>query len=176
MIIKLLNSFKKNRRKTQQSFYEKYASRMFVLAYRYVHNEQDAGSIVNNGFYKIFKNIDKLSNINEEKLIAWMRRIMINEALMLLRSRAKYPEMKTAEEEVIVDVELSDEGLVLEDYHKMIRNLPNELKTVFNLYAIDGYSHKEIAKQLVIKESSSRVYLSRARKMLQEKLAINILV
>ncbi len=176
MIEKLLNSLRRNDRKAQQDFYEKYSVRMFSLSYRYVNNEQDAGSIVNNGFYKIFNNIDNLRDINEEKLIAWMRRIIINEALMLLRSRSRYPELKNTEEEIIVDAEVADEGLLMDDYHNLIRNLSEELRTVFNLYAIDGYSHKEIAVQLNIKESSSRVYLSRARKILQEKIATNILV
>lgn len=176
MIEKLLSSLKRKSRKAQEEFYKRYSARMFSISYRYVINEQDAGSIVNNGFYKIFANIDKLTDVNEQQLIGWMKRIVINVALMLLRSRARYPELKNAEEEIIVDAEITDESLVLEDYYNLIKNLSNEVRTVFNLYAIDGYSHKEIAAQLDIKESSSRVYLSRARKILQEKLTTNSLV
>lgn len=166
----LILQIKQNKRKAQQKFYYKYAEQMFSLTYRYVNNEQDAGSIINIGFYKIFKNIDSFIYINEKALIAWMKKIIINEALIFLRRKINYSEIHENQLEVLHPKNISDNNLILEDYYNLIRQLPHDLRTVFNLYAIDGYSHKEIAEKMNIKESSSRVYLTRARKILQQSL------
>jgi RNA polymerase sigma factor (sigma-70 family) len=160
-------------RKAQQQFYETYAVQMFRLSYRYVNNEQDAGSIVNIGFFRIFSNIEKFIYKDERGFIAWMRKIVINEALIFLRSRLRYIDSEDANKKIDVPQEIPENKLLLEDYYRLIRQLPDDLRTVFNLYAIDGYSHKEIADMLHISESSSRVYLMRARKKLQQFLKVN---
>jgi RNA polymerase sigma-70 factor (ECF subfamily) len=170
MIEQLLDSVKRKQRKAQQDFYYKYSVQLFRLSHRYVNNEDDAGSIVNSSFYKIFENIDKFIYINERSLLAWMKRIVINEALIFLRAKFHYIELQNAENELIGKEGITDNHLILEDYYNLIKDLPDDLRTVFNLYAIDGFSHKEIGEQLNIKESSSRVYLTRARSILQEKL------
>ncbi len=146
---------------------------MFRVAYRYVKNNSDAGSIVNTGFYKIFNNIDTFIYKDENKLLAWMKKIVINEALMFLRNKKKIKHLEINDNEQFSSREYSDNNLLAEDYYTLITELPEDLKTVFNLYAIDGYSHKEISDYLNITESSSRVYLSRARKILQEKINPN---
>lgn len=170
---KLLNLIRRNKKIAQHDFYKKYSVQMFRLTYRYVNNELDAGSIVNSGFYKIFKNINNFNFKGEESLIAWMRKIIINEALMFLRTRINYEEINELSYKNNGSENFQQDNLQLEDYYRMIKKLPSDLKVVFNLYAIDGYSHKEIAEQLSIKESSSRVYLTRARKILQQKLKRN---
>lgn len=146
---------------------------MFRLAYRYVDNEQDAANIVNTGFYKIFSNINRFIYRNEMSLIVWMKKIITNEALFFLRQRFTYHEIEDIQSEILYSEDAPDNNLMLEDYYRLIRELPHDLRTVFNLFAIEGYSHKEIAELLDIKEASSRVYLSRARKILQEKLTKN---
>ncbi|MBN1119203.1 MAG: sigma-70 family RNA polymerase sigma factor [Bacteroidales bacterium] len=156
--------------KAQKEFYMAYSQKLFLTIYRYVKNEQDAGSIINMGFYKIFKALSDFEYQNEQMLVAWMKKIMINEALTFLRQNSKFTNTALEIiEEPSLD-ELPSDKLVFEDYLKMVHELPQDLRTVFNLYAIDGFSHKEIAEKLEIKESSSRVYLARARKILQQKI------
>lgn len=164
----LLERVKRKDRKSQKEFYQQFSEQMFRLVYRYVCNEQDAGSIVNMGFYKIFEHVNEFTYQCEKSTLSWMKRIVINEALMFLRKRIIYEELKDNEAENLTAKSFPEENLMLEDYYRLIRSLPNDLRTVFNLYAIDGFSHKEIAGQLNIKEASSRVYLTRARKILQD--------
>jgi len=170
MIKNLLAKLKHNNGKAQQDFYYKYAESMFLLVYRYVNNEQDAGSIVNSGFFKIFQKISDFRYINEQALIAWMKKIMINEALFFLRKKINYEDIYDTHNSISPTFNTAENNLAVEEYYKIISSLPGDLRTVFNLYAIDGYSHKEISEKTGIKESSSRVYLTRARKILQEKL------
>jgi RNA polymerase sigma factor (sigma-70 family) len=170
MTEELIEQIRQNNRKAQEEFYKLYSVRMFRLIYRYVNNEQDAGSIVNTGFYKIFNSINRFKYNNEISFIAWMNKILINEALSFLRQKVTYNETNDNQSDSMASENIPENNLLLEDYYNLIRKLPQDLRTVFNLYAIDGYSHKEIATKLNIKESSSRVYLMRARKILQENL------
>jgi RNA polymerase sigma factor (sigma-70 family) len=170
MTAELIEQIRQNNRKAQEEFYKRYSVRMFRLTYRYVNNEQDAGSIVNTGFYKIFNSIKRFKYINEISFIAWMNKIIINEALSFLRRRISYSEIDDHQADSMASENIPENNLLQEDYYNLIRKLPQDLRTVFNLYAIDGYPHKEIATKLNIKESSSRVYLMRARKILQENL------
>ena len=173
MIEELLFQVKKNKRKAQQEFYNKYSRQMFILTYRYVNNEQDAGSIVNKGFFNIFNKLDKFIYINEKALVGWMKKIMINEALVFIRSKVIYDDIDLNQSDLFVTTDVPERNLLLEDYYNLIKELPDDLRTVFNMYAIDGFSHKEIADKLELRESSSRVYLSRARKILQQSLTKN---
>jgi RNA polymerase sigma-70 factor (ECF subfamily) len=170
MIEELLYQVKKKKRKAQQEFYNKYSRRMFILTYRYVNNEHDAGSIVNKGFFNIFNKLNKFIYINEKALIGWMKKIMINEALIFIRNRITYDDIDQNKPDIFIATDIPESNLLLDDYYNLIKELPDDLRTVFNMYAIDGFPHKEIAEKLKIKESSSRVYLSRARKILQQNL------
>jgi RNA polymerase sigma-70 factor, ECF subfamily len=166
----LLERIRRRDRKAQQEFYQLFSVRLFRLAYRYVVNEQDAGSIVNMGFFKIFNHIQEFVYQGDISMQAWMKRIVINEALMFLRQRISYNELDEANPGQILPESIPEDNLTAEDYYRLIRNLPDDLRTVFNLFAIDGFSHKEIATRLNIKENSSRVYLTRARKILQHEI------
>ena len=167
---KLLNQIISKNKKAQQEFYFKYSAQMFRLAYRYVNNEQDAGSIVNIGFFKIFNNINKFTYRNEISFIAWMKKIIINETLTFLRQKIAYYDLPENQSNLLITENIPENNLLLEDYYNLIRKLPQDLRIVFNLFAIEGFSHREIAEQLNIKESSSRVYLTRARKILRQNL------
>jgi len=167
----LIHRIRQKEKKAQEEFYKKYSGQMFRLVYRYVGNETDAGSILNIGFYKIFSNIDKLNYLSEISFLAWMKKIMINESLMFLRQHCSYIEIDASAEQLPVDEYYNpDCRLIVEDYYNFIKQLPCDLRRVFNLYAIDGFSHKEIAEELNITESSSRVYLTRARVLLRKNL------
>lgn len=173
MIEKLFFPLKQKKRKAQQEFYDRYSNQMFLLTYRYVNNEQDAGSVVNIGFFNFFSNWDKFSYINERALVSQMKKIIINEALKFLRSKIAYDDIDETKSDIFNADNISENNLLLEDYYNLIKKLPSDLRTVFNLFVIEGFSHKEIAEKLFIKESSSRVYLTRARKILQKKITLN---
>jgi len=103
--------------------------------------------------------------------LGWMKKIVVNEALTLLRKKNEFTSISEIDYNDPQTELQTDNNLTAEDYYKMIQNLPSEQQTVFNLYAIDGYSHKEIANKLGVEESSSRVYLLRARRALQQLLS-----
>jgi len=167
----LIHRIQQKERKAQNEFYKKYSPQMFRLIYRYVNNEIDAGGILNLGFYKIFNKIDKLVYTNDISFMAWLKKIMINESLMFLRQNSLFVETDQCTDKLpVIDGNSPDSNLLFEDYYNLIKQLPCNLRTVFNLYAIDGFSHKEIADELNITESSSRVYLTRARLLLKKRL------
>jgi RNA polymerase sigma-70 factor (ECF subfamily) len=170
MTTELLKRLKRNDRKAQKEFYYKYAQQMFLLTYRYIDNELDAGSKVNMAFFRIFSHVNNFCYKGEKALLAWMSRIVINEALGFLRQKLVYTEISDMANVCNDSATNPVDSLMAETYYALIRELPAELRTVFNLYAIDGYTHKEIAGKLGIKESSSRVYLTRARRFLQKKI------
>lgn len=165
---KLITKVRRKNLKAQKDFYHKYARIMYNVAYRYVNNEADAGSIVNYAFFKIFENIDNFSYKNERSFIAWMKKIVANEALGCLRKSIQFDEI--TENKIEEHIIIPENNLDLEVYYNIIKELPKDYKTVFNLYAIEGFTHDEISQSLNIKASSSRVYLTRARKILQEKI------
>lgn len=167
----LIHRIIKKEKKAQEELYKKYSPLMFRIIYRYVKNEADAGSILNIGFFKIFTKIERIIYKNEISFIAWMKKIMINESLMFLRQNDHFINIDTCYDKLPPDeANCADTGLMVEDYYFLIRQLPQDMRTVFNLFAIDGFSHKEIAAELNISESSSRVYLSRARTLLKKSL------
>ncbi len=171
MTWELIQRIKQKEKKAQEEFYKKYSSQMFRLIYRYVKNETDAAGILNSGFFKIFSKIAIVNYVNEICFIAWMKKIMINESLMFLRQCDHFIDIDICNKSLPVnEADCPDTGLIVEDYYNLIRQLPQELRTVFNLFAIDGFTHKEIASELNISESSSRVYLTRARAILRKRL------
>ena len=158
---------KENREK---DLYFKYAEKMYLLCLRYVHNADDAEEIMHNGFIKVFKNVGNFKEQFPGSFEKWMKKIMINESLMFLRKQDRniflsidnYVEHET-EETITSDV--NAEYLI-----RLLQELPVGYRTVFNLFAIEGYDHREIAEMLEITESTSRTQLLKARKMLQQKL------
>ncbi len=161
--------------KAQRRVYEKYSKKMMGVCFRYVSDEFEAEDILIEGFMKVF------SKINQFKLDGsfegWIRRIMVNESLIYLRTK-KRQGFEVAYEEIIFEPEPQDFecNLETEELLKIINQLPTGYKTVFNLYAIEGYSHAEIAENLGITESTSKSQLSRARGVLQKIVEENYLV
>lgn len=129
----------------------------------------EAEDVLVMSFTKIFERIDQFKG--DGSFEGWIRRIMVNESLgYLRRQKYMYPEtdIETADREV--NHEQLDAHLEAEDLMKLIESLPTGYRIVFNLYAIDGYSHREIAEQLGISENTSKSQLSRARALLQKRL------
>lgn len=159
------------REQAQKQLFEKYKRVMTGVCMRYADRYEEAQDIVQNGFIKVFKKIDTFSG--KGSLEGWIRRIMVNTALDYLRSN-KHERFNVSVDDV--DYKLKEGSNALgnlqaEDLLKIIRELPTGYKTVFNLFAIEGYSHKEIAEQLDISENTSKSQYSRARALLQKKLA-----
>lgn len=153
--------------KAQRQLYDRYAPRMLGICMRYVGDHMTAEDVLVEGFMKVFGKIGQFKS--EGSFEGWMRRIMVNESLGYLRQRKRIQEVAILDEaQQIVDTTLADEALETEEMLQMIETLPTGYRTVFNLYAIEGYAHAEIAEKLGIAESTSKSQLHRARAMLQQ--------
>lgn len=163
----LIKACKKQNTKAQRMLYDKYASSMLGVCRRYIKGEMEAEDVMIKGFMKVFSKIDLFEG--KGSFEGWMKRIMINEALGYIRKhKAMYLEIEAADKEPDID-KMSTE-LEAKDLLKMVNELPSGYRTIFNLYAIEGYSHKEISKLLGINENTSKSQLSRARMHLRKKL------
>jgi RNA polymerase sigma factor (sigma-70 family) len=153
-----------------KKFYEHFHGFALSVCMNYCENRDDALEIMNDGFLKVFKNLDKVENIDRIK--PWLRRIMINVAIDHFRKNAR--KQSTNLPENIADPNYGDASvyakLSSEDIMKAVQSLPTNYRMVFNLYAVEGYSHKEIGEILKIAESTSRANLSLANGLLREKL------
>jgi RNA polymerase sigma factor (sigma-70 family) len=156
----------------QKRLFERYANRMYRVCLRYVRNEQEAEEVLMTGFLKVFRSLSHFQDRHENSLEAWIRRIMVNEALQHLRATRSLPTLY-AEETMSLEPDpnpLPDSGLDADLITALIGQLPTGYRTVFNLYVVEGYSHREIGEQLQISENTSKSQLSKARTMLQELL------
>jgi RNA polymerase sigma-70 factor (ECF subfamily) len=156
----------------QKKLFELYAPTLMGVCFRYAKNESDANEILQLGFIKIFNHLNKFKF--ESSLSTWLTRIMINTALNFIK----------ANEKVKWEAELSsiaqDENCSVEQLHHIdlktlmdcIQELPTGFRIVLNMYAIEGYSHKEIAQELNIAESTSRSQFARAKALLEKKLIL----
>lgn len=164
----------KNDRRAQEELYRRYYPALMALCLRYVRQHSDALEVLNDAWLKIFK---QLAHYDAAKavLYTWMRKIVINTALDSLRKQKaiRDREMRTpAGEEPGIDNEAISK-LSGDDLLGMIGQLPVTTRLVFNLYSVDGFSHREIASMLGISEGTSRWHLSDARRQL--KLIINLM-
>jgi RNA polymerase sigma factor (sigma-70 family) len=155
----------------QKALYELFAAKMFGICLRYCNNETDAQDVLQEGFVKIFSKVEQYSN--KGAFEGWMRRVIVNTALAKYRSQHKhvFADDNMAKYENEQQTDDVNESLTQQELMKLIQELSPKYRVVFNLYAIEGYSHKEIAKMLNISEGTSKSNLSRARNILQEKVA-----
>jgi RNA polymerase sigma-70 factor (ECF subfamily) len=153
--------------KAQQVVYEKYAGKMYAICKRYIGAEMEAEDVMVEGFLKVFNKINGFEI--KGSFEGWIKRIMVNESLMYLRSKKKEG-FQVAYDSIIVEptTNLPTTDLECDELMEMINSLSLGYKTVFNMYAIEGYSHSEIAKMLNISEGTSKSQLSRARALLQD--------
>ncbi|KAA6441802.1 RNA polymerase sigma factor [Dyadobacter flavalbus] len=166
----LVKALRKDDPKAQRQVYDKYSARMLGLCFRYICDDMAAEDVMVEGFLKVFGKIDQYSG--EGSFEGWIRRIMVNEALGYLRRQKRILEDTLSEEAVNVpDYASADQQLEAEELLKLIEELPVGYRTVFNLYAIEGYAHIEIAQMLGVTESTSKSQLHRARAMLQKMVS-----
>jgi len=153
----------------QKSLYERFAGKLYALCCRYIKEKMEAEDVLIIAFTKILDRIDQYKG--EGSFEGWMKRVVVNESLTYLRrNKNMYLEMDIEAADREPDFEKLESHMQAEDLMKMIEGLPTGYRIVFNLYAIDGYSHKEIAEQLGISENTSKSQLSRARLALQKSL------
>lgn len=166
----LISGCRQGDRIAQKRLYDTYSPKMFAVCNRYVRNETEAEDILIGAFTKVF---EKITQFREEgSFEGWIRRIVINESLTFLRKKqAMYIETDLDQADRQINYEHLENHLEAEDLMNMISELPDGYRVVFNMYAIDGYNHKEIAAHLGISENTSKSQLSRARVYLQKMLA-----
>lgn len=163
----LIKALRQEDARAQRQVYEKYGPRMLGVCFRYLGDEMTAEDVMVEGFLKVFGKIDQFSG--EGSFEGWMRRIMVNEALGWLRKRKQMPEDILSDEAAnIPDYNYADQNIETQELLDIIEKLPVGYRTVFNLYAIEGYAHSEIAGLLGITESTSKSQLHRARALLQK--------
>jgi RNA polymerase sigma-70 factor (ECF subfamily) len=156
--------------KAQQELFEKFSRKMLTVCLRYTNNVEEAEDILQEGFIKTFS---KLHLFNKEgSLEGWIRRIMVNTAIDAIRKNTKYVKDVSLD---VVDYQLGINDYVLEKLNEkdlllLINSIPNGYKVVFNMFAIEGYGHKEIAEILGISESTSKSQYMRAKSYLKERL------
>ncbi len=151
----------------QKAVYDAFAPKMLAACQNFISDRTLAEEAMNNGFVKVFFNIKKYKQ--EGSFEGWIRKIMIRESLSFLRKK-KF--VIASQSEIILEKQKTYQKPVEEvsEIQQLIERLPIEFKIVFNLYAIEGYSHKEIAELLKIPETTSKTRLFRARKILKEQL------
>jgi len=163
----LIKALRQEDARAQRQVYDKYGPRMLGVCFRYLGDEMTAEDVMVEGFLKVFGKIDQFNS--EGSFEGWIRRIMVNEALGLLRKRKQMPEDILSDEAAnIPDYNYADQNIETRELLDLIERLPVGYRTVFNLYAIEGYAHSEIAELLGITESTSKSQLHRARAMLQK--------
>lgn len=164
---KFVHQCKSGDKKAQKILFERMYAPMFRVCMRYLSQHADAEDCLMLGFMKVFKNLDSFQYNGENSLSVWIRKIMVNEALMLIRQKRN---LMFVVEENTVDVPMQAEiinSMDAEELNYHIMKLPTGYRTVFNLNVIEGYDHKEIASLLKISEVTSRTQLAKAKSKLR---------
>lgn len=165
----LLEGCRKHQRKAQEQLYRLYAGEMLRICLSYEPDRDEAKDILQNAFLKVFRNIQAYNG--QGALKAWIRRIITNTAIDAYRKKQQNQTLRLDDIHQYAEVaqEYSD-PLVCQDLLREVERLPEGARMVFNLYAIEGFTHKEIAEKLEISEGTSKSQLNRARKILNEQL------
>ncbi len=163
----LINECKKQDAKAQGQLYKLYASKLFSLCLKYSKNYAEAEDNLQDAFVTIFKKIDQYKY--KGSFEGWIKRVTINTALQCYRNVGVFDIIN---EDAIEDVpvEIDDDEVSIGFLLEIIQQLPDRYRLVFNLYALDGYSHKEISAMLNISQGTSKSNLARARMILKEKI------
>jgi RNA polymerase sigma-70 factor (ECF subfamily) len=164
----LIAGCRKGNRASQKALYDLYCRKMMVVCLRYSKSTAEAEDIMQEAFVKVFNAIKDFRQ--ESKLATWITRIMVNTALNAQRKKLYLYPMVDVEEINLPDEEMCISGIHFTQLLELIQSLPQGCQMVFNLFAIEGYSHKEIAEMLSISEGTSKSQFARAKSLLQAKL------
>lgn len=163
----LINDCKNDNRKAQEQLYRLYSPKLFAVCLKYSRNYAEAQDNLQDGFILIFKKIEQFSF--KGSFDGWLKRVMINNVLQQYRNQTF---LSLVNEDVAdeMEVELEDDNISMDYLLKIIQELPDRYRLVFNLYVIDGFSHAEIGEMLTINVGTSKSNLARARMILKEKI------
>lgn len=165
----LVRACMSGQRGSQQRLYEKYKAKMFGICLRYAKSREDAEDMLLDGFMKVFRDLKQFQF--KGSLEGWIRKVMVNTALMHLRKKHRFDFQKTDNELLLNQISIEPsvtQNIQVDAIIQLIQQLPVGYQTIFNLYAVEGFSHKEIGERLDIKESTSRSQYTRARRLLQQ--------
>jgi RNA polymerase sigma-70 factor (ECF subfamily) len=163
----LINECKKNDRKAQERLYKIYASKLYTVALKYSRNIAEAEDNLQEAFLIIF---NKISQFNfKGSFEGWAKRIVMNQCLQQYRG-IRFLDVVHENIAISDEIEIEEETISIDFLMKIIRELPDQYRLVFNLYVLDGYSHKEIGKMLHISDGTSKSNLARARMILRQKI------
>ncbi len=166
----LIEACVKGDRLAQRNLYDIFSKKMYVICLRYTKSQQEAEDVLQDSFIKIFKSLKGYRG--DSRLGYWIKRIVVNTALNSQRKKLyMYPMVDIDDVKNDYDHSKILSSFQMDELLIMIRELPTGCRTVFNMFAIEGYSHKEIAKMLEVSEGTSKSQFSRARKLLMEKIA-----
>ena len=165
----LIEGCRKGKPKSQEALYKRFAAAMYGICLQYASGDEDAQDIMQEGFVKVFRKLDQVKKT--AAFPGWIRRVMINTALEKYRSQVHLQRIDDVREEA--DEAMDDgifENLTCQELLVLIQTLSPQYRMVFNLYAIEGFSHREIGEELGISVGTSKSNLSRARAILQQKI------
>lgn len=172
---KILKGCIKGKSKYQEALYKQFYAYGMSICLRYAHSRDEAVEVMNDGFIKVFENINKYRV--EQSFKSWFRRILINTAIDHYRKNCKHYNHL---DEDIIDEEILDlnavNSLELSDLMSLLNELPEQYRLTFNLFEIEGYAHDEIAEMLNIAVGTSRSNLARAKKILRKAYTTNYIV
>jgi RNA polymerase sigma factor (sigma-70 family) len=161
---------KAGNRQAQEQLYQNYYGAMMNLCLRYTKNETDAMDVLNTGFYKVFKSLDKY-NTAQATFYTWIRTIIINSCLDFIKAKETKTEVRELEQAANIDVPpVVITNMSALEILQLVRQLSPATQAVFNLYALEGYNHNEISAMMKISSGTSKWHLSEARKKLQKMI------
>jgi len=171
MVKELVERIRQKDQRAMSQLYQMYIGELSSVCYRYVPSGEDAKDVLQNSFVKIFTSLPTIDYRSEEALRGWMRRIVVNEALLFLRERKKLRFEPMMPQTTISDDEEPESEQMLPDVlHRLVSELPDGYRTVLNLYVFEGYSHRQIAELLGITESTSASQLYFAKRLLARRI------
>lgn len=169
---KIIKECQQEKRHAQKQLYDRYSGRLFGVSMRYASSIEEAEDVLHDGFIKVFQKINQYQF--KGSFEGWMRRIVVNTALENYRSNKKVININDTIKEQYSEGSYENiiENLTVDELMQFVMNLSPKYRMVFNLYAIDGFTHQEIAEKLDISVGTSKSNLSRARSILQEKIKV----
>ena len=167
-IEEIIQGCQSGRQSDQQLLYEQYSAKMYAICLRYTHDRTEAEDVLHEGFIKAFHGIREFRGSGSFE--GWLRRIMVNSALERFRREHWLYPVEEVPEDSRIDWRGPEHEMQTADLLRMISELPPRYRMVFNLYAIEGYSHNEVAEMMGITQGTSKSNLARARAILQQRL------
>jgi len=169
--VNLLLECQQGDRAAQKQLYDMFRVRLYTVCLRYFNNKVDAEDRFQEGWIKVFGNLEKFDP-DKGSFYGWARKVFVNTCLEYLRKRKMYTEEINESFHLTMEGDDVHSDLSMQEMVKILQSLPTGYRTIFNLYVIEGYSHKEIAEKLDISISTSKTQLMKAKAIMREKVAV----